>query len=277
MYLNWDEYEAWGPRCEAWLLGYSSDAALVSAAKVGVVGEWIQAIDRQTSLERGLPTSVAEEFLAWCRTEFLGVVIVHATRLKEVSQILAEGLRAWSAPELADYARREVGHSYDEYRVLSAVRDARADHRGGKVYSFSCLSHALGLERGAQAGRIPEFALLGSEFIRAFRANLGLAEMTEPLPGRAFLIECGVRWNLLAASRQVDVGMAALQAAFHSMFPSEDNISYPGFEYVSVEADLSPDAILRYADVEHLIECVGIATSEIQWQDHERSLGRAPG
>ncbi len=263
MYLDRDDWRSWCPELVPWLEAQLSREALDDFHE-GVEPTWLEWLDTRTA--RVSEGTLVERFKVLLKQRFHGVRVVHATRLRNLHGIRESGLRAWSAAELRGAAQTKYGDQTDAESLRRAIEQSLPEHRGGKVYTFSSLSHALSTYGGAMPGRLPPFTLSGGEFIDAVGAKVGLADHAQR-DHRAYFIACNLPWSSIPADTLAWLIGDLLCTVVICRFLDTDDYRMEGsLDCIHTERDISPEQINAVADVESLRQHQGLVPADIVWQ-----------
>jgi hypothetical protein len=158
--------------------------------------DWLTWLDAQQAVIDGHQQDSVALFEKEVRSIFRGIRVFHATRLSSVEPILRKGLRAWSADDLRQQAVEQFGDRAPMDRIWQVVQNCNPEHRGGRVYSFASVHHALGRNADDHGGKLPCFCLHGGEFIA--HVSLGLQFDVAPSENtRPYLLACNLPWEHL--------------------------------------------------------------------------------
>lgn len=263
MYLDLDDWRVWCPEFAPWLKAQLSPEALDEFHE-GVEPAWLEWLDaRSVPFAEG---TLVERFETLLKQRFQGVRVVHATRLMDLSGIREAGLRAWSANELRLAAQNEYGDQTDAESLRRAIEQSMPEDRGGKVYTFPSLSHALDAFSGSIPGRLPSFARYGGEFLGAVGAMAGLADYTLR-DRRAYFIACNLPWMSIPGNTLARLIDDVLCAVVIWQLLDVNNYRMEGSsDCIHTELDIPPEQIDAIADVESLREREDLTPADIVWQ-----------
>lgn len=263
MYLDRDDWRAWCPEFARWLEAQLPQEAL-DGFHDGVKPTWLEWLSA-----RAVPDSegiLVRRFETLLKRRFRGVRVVHATRLKDLREIRESGLRAWSAEELRVSAQAEYGSQANVESLRRAIEQNLPEHRGGKVYTFPTLSHALGNYGGAMPGRLPSFARDGGEFLHSVGIMAGLVDH-ERRVHHAYFIACTLPWTSIPEETLAWLVGDVLHTVIIWRFLSVENYRMEGsFDCIHTERDIPPEQIDAVADVEALREREDLKPADIVWQ-----------
>jgi len=138
------------------------------------------------------------------------------------------------------------------------------EFRGGRVYSFASLHHALQLEDDA-GGRLPSFCTQGGEFLVAVRAGLLGEPAEEADEARAYLFACDLPWESLEHDDVDYVVRTVLLDVLTSMLPDRNYSMHGDRECLTTRQDVVPAWITKVADVEDLKFRRDLVPADIHW------------
>lgn len=263
MYLVLDDWAVWAPRFLPWLEERFSPQVL-DAFNDGAEPSWLEWLDNQQADLDGRREDSVGLFEKEMLANFDGVRVFHATRLANVADLKRDGLRAWTAAELRQQAEGLRGN-IESPHFERCVEECNPDHRGGWVYSFASMHHALQLNDGKD-GRLPSFCLEGGEFLASVRREFGGHAPEAPVEARAYLFGCDLPWHMLAANDLAYLSRTMLLDVLTSGL-LEGNFSMHGDRACLPTAfDIDPQFITEFADIEHLRERQDLSPADIPWR-----------
>ena len=269
VYIARDRWEEWCPRFSSWLEGQISPEA-IGGFHAAVEPDWLTWLDQRVrNVSEG---RLVCQFGALLRECFQGVEVVHATRLEDLSEIQRLGIKAWSAQELRQSAEAAYGGQVPDEALQRAIHLSRPDHRGGKVYCFTTLSHAREKHDGLKSGRVPEFAHSGGEFLRSVGRAIGINGFKNS-GHRAYLLLCNLPWTKIPQETLEFLIEDILCTVLTWRFLDASGETYRlegSLECVHVEGDILPQEIAAFADVEALCDRNDLKLSDIEWQAFPR-------
>jgi len=262
MYIALDDWRRWGPDLATWL-EERFDAEVLRQFDSNVKTDWLDWLDlRQAQIDGHHQDSVAL-FEQVVRGRYAGVRVIHATRLVSLDTVGEHGLRAWSEQELTEQALERFSGAADSRRLERSIEHCNPRHRGGRVYSFATLQHALSTRHGDRSGKVPSFALHGGEFLAAVAMKTGIEER---LPGRGYLMACNLPWAWLEHDQITTLAKDILLSAITSRFFNPDDYTMVGsHESISTTRDIPPRHIELVADVEALRDRDDLTADDISW------------
>lgn len=264
MYVALDDWMTWAPEFRPWVEQRFSPQVL-AAFTADAEPNWLMWLDRQQAHVDGRHQNSIALFEDVMRSSYLGLRAIHASRLVSIDPIIQSGLRAWSATNLRRQANDLLHDIVSPDLLRQAVEASNPDHRGGYVYSFASLHHALELDEDC-GGRLPEFCSHGGEFLTSVRRDLGLEATLHLGQARAFLFVCNLPWALLAAEDVTWLAQTMLLTVLTSSY-LEGNFSMHGDrECITTARDISPEHLAFFADVEHLVGRGDLRPDDIPWQ-----------
>ena len=263
MYVVLDDWQIWAPEFRPWIEQRFSPVVL-EAFTAEAEPSWLEWLDAEQAAVDGYPQDSVTVFEGEMRAKFEGIRVIHASRLTSIEPIRQEGLRAWSAEDLRRQAQQLPSDRAGIERLRDVVRDCDPDHRGGYVYSFASLHHALRLD-DRNDGRLPCFCIHGGEFLAAVRMGLDEHGIAPPEEGRAYLFACDLPWSILAGEDTRYLARTMLLNVLTSEF-LEGNFSMHGEnECMTTSHDVRPEFIKEFADVEHLKHREDLSSTDIPW------------
>ncbi|MEZ5456630.1 MAG: hypothetical protein R3F04_11060 [Lysobacteraceae bacterium] len=274
MYLEIDDFKKWGERLAPWLTQRFHPEVLARFGET-VQPDWISWLDAEQATRTGTYESSKKPFELHMQYSYEGIRVIHATRLDNLDTVRSSGLRGWSPSELRSAAYDRFRGEVESAMLERSIEGCLPDHRGGRVYSFASLSHALGLNYGNCVGSIPDFAIHGGEFLRCVALQAGLGVQNARRSGRAFLLACDVPWEFMPDGLVQGIAQDIFFNLLTWRFFDASRYSMLGsVECISTTRDIPPKQIQLVADVEHLVGRKDIARSEIRWERVHRFVGQ---
>lgn len=263
MHIDRDDWRTWCPTLAPWLEAQLSEVAL-EGFHAGVEPTWLEWLDERTAPHAERP--LIGNFEIFLKQKFDGIRVVHATRLADLRDLRQFGLRAWSPDELRHAAQNAYGDQTDTRSLRCAIEQNAPEHRGGRVYTFPSLSHALSTYGGSRTGRLPSFALSGGEFLGSVGAMLALAD--HPLRNqRAYFIACNLPWTSIPENTLELLISDLLSTLLIWRFLAPDDYRMEGsVECINTEQDIPPKQIVAISNVEPLRMRNDLAPSDIAWE-----------
>lgn len=263
MFIAIDDWCRWGPELTAWL-EERFDADVLRRFNPNVEPNWLDWLDHQQAKmdgEYGNSVALFEEVI---RNRYAGVKVIHATRLTNLDTVRECGLTAWSEQELIDQARDRYSGIAEGSHLERAIQQCNPGHRGGRVYSFASLLHALGMTHGYQLGRIPSFARQGGEFLAHVASTCRIEESAPP--GRGYFLACNLPWAWLEIDQMTALAQDVLLTVITSRFFNPDDYNMLGSQgCIATRCDIPPRCIELIADVEALMNREDLTVGDIQW------------
>ncbi|MCC7228562.1 MAG: hypothetical protein IT507_17935 [Burkholderiaceae bacterium] len=264
MYLEIDDYKGWCDRLAPWLNQRFHPAVLERFYET-VHPDWLTWLDAQQAAHTGTNESSNALFAPYLHGAYEGVRVIHATRLPNLEIVRDHGLRAWSPDELRKMARQAFGGEAERVALEESIEKCLPDHRGGAVYSFASLSHALGGPDSPSS--IPEFASEGGEFLRCVGLDAGLGRTRVRSSGQAYLFACDIPWQFMSEELVGGIAEDILRGLLVWRFFDVNSYSMLGsYVCISTSRNIPPERIQFVADVEHLVARTNVRTSEIRWE-----------
>ncbi len=262
MFLKRDEWAEWDWG-STWLDAHFAPSVL-QRFDPDSGDDWFDWLDQEQSKVDGKRRSSVRAFEQFLFSQFSGVVVYHATRLPDLQRIREEGIRAWTADELRGMAQAEFGQRASPTALSNAIESCLPEHRGGRVYSFASLTHALGTCSLQERGKLPSFASKGGEFLRCVGMEAGVMSVeNQTLSGRAFLLECCLPWDYLESDYKECLLQELLETVISARFCDTEVLAMTGSHVcVASMRDISPTDIMRVADLE---SCQNISVKDITW------------
>lgn len=267
MYIDRGEWAQWGPQLENWLdKRFSRD--VLSRFNSLVEPNWLAWLDAQQSDLDGNRQDSVELFGQELRKRYLGVTVFHATRLVDLDGVRQIGLRAWSADDLRKQAHSIFAKATEADKLRDAIEQSNPEHRGGRVYSFASLNHALGRQDESMPGKLPSFAVLGGEFLTSVGLRDGVSVSRELQEHRrGYILACNLPWERLDTNNFSFLAKDILQTVIILRFFDTTAFNMLGDrECISTMFDIPREDIKFFADVEDLKERNDLAISDITWQ-----------
>lgn len=264
-FISLDDWGSYGTELGAWLQRVFSPEVLKGFNDT-VRPDWLRWLDEEQSAVDGVRHATKEIFERHLRARYRGVRVFHATRLPDLDGIREHGLRAWSADELRSRAIAAFPEWAGRDALVDAIREANAAHRGGRIYSFASLNHALRANIGT-GGRIPAFAAFGGEFLGAVGNRIRSGRNGEiPQPGRGYFLACDLPWDLLESGTRAYLVEHILHSVIVVTLLDSDRYNMFGsWECISTCHDIPAAHITLYADVEGLVGREDLSPTDIQW------------
>ena len=227
--------------------------------------DWLSWFDQHASGLDGC-MRIHDRFAAQLVARYPGIRVIHATRLDDPYVLRGSGLRAWSADELRATAQAEFASIVAPDVLASAIERCLPDHRGGRVYTFSSLLHALSMSRGSAQARLPSFTRIGGEFVAHVALEVGMSVERARSRGRAFLIACNIPWTGLDSKTRASLAEHLLCGVIimRLLDPNEYSMD-GGQDCISFSQDVPADCIDSFSDVEELLDRQELGPSDIKW------------
>ncbi|TMN24161.1 hypothetical protein [Pseudoxanthomonas sp. X-1] len=262
MYIALDDWRRWAPDLATWL-EERFDTEVLEQFDSNVEHDWLDWLDlRQAQIDGNHLDSVAL-FEQVVRGRYAGVKVIHATRLVSLDSVREHGLRAWSEQELTEQALERFSGAADGRRLGIAIEHCNPRHRGGRVYSFASLQHALGTPHEDRSGKVPSFALHGGEFLAAVAMRSGIEEQ---LPGHGYLLACNLPWAWLDRDQITTLTKDILLSAITTRFFNPGDYRMVGsHECISTTRDIPPRHIELVANIEDLRDRDDLTAEDIPW------------
>lgn len=257
-FLDWDRWIGPASIGIEWL-DCAIGSALLGQLSTCSQDEWIDFIDQNRMSQGG---SISDDFRNWLTTHFDGIRAIHATRLPDLSGVKKDGLRAWTPAELAQNAEIQFGSIASATAIALAVKSCAPHLRGGRVYLFSCLSEALGLDSPSN-GKL-SFAVRGSEFRECVARHLG--SLDNAGQEQAYLLVCHLAWSKIESHVIDIISQDALTCILTTKCCPTHNSRLRTLECVSTTQNIQPSEIVEYANVDALVDRDDLSTSKIEWQ-----------
>ena len=265
MYVALDDWMTWAPEFRPWLEQRFSPEVL-AAFTANAEPTWLTWLDRQQAAADGRHQNSIALFEEVMRGSYLGVRVIHASRLVCIDSVIQSGLRAWSATDLRRQANDSLGDISPPTRLRQVVEVCNPDHRGGYVYSFPSLHHALLEPDEERGGRLPDFCSHGGEFLASVRRGLGLEAISHEEETRAFFFACNLPWSLLAAEDVTWLAETMLLTVLTSSYLQGNFSMHGDRQCMTTTHDILPSNIALFADVEHLAGRDDLYPDDIPWQ-----------
>ncbi len=271
MYFVVDDWRQWGPELATWL-DERFDAEVLRRFNSAVESNWLDWLDQQQAEVDGHYQDSVGLFEQVIRDRYAGVRVIHATRLTSLDTVGEHGLRAWSEQDLIEQAVDKFGGSVEAKTLGFAIERCDPRHRGGRVYSFASLQHALGLPGENLPGKLPSFAVSGGEFLAAVAVETGRRETEELVSlSRGYFLACNLPWVWLESDQVTYLAKDILLTVVTSRFFDTDEYSMAGsLECIDTMRDIPPQNIELYADVEELRDREDLTSADIRWRPFER-------
>lgn len=267
MYLKIDDWRRWCEALAPWL-DQRLHPVVLQRFHEAVQPDWLTWLDAEQAAQTGTNESSQALFAPYLHAAYRGVRVFHATRLPDLNAVREQGLRAWSADELRMAARDALGTEVAADQLERSIALNDPNHRGGRVYSFASLSHALGTLGGHRPGRLPSFARLGGEFLGSVAEQAGLGEPHTRRPGRAFFLACDVPWESMSDGLIGGIARDVLTSLLTWRFLDVSGYSMVGtYECISTHCDIPRESIHAVADVEQLVDRTDVSPEEIRWEN----------
>lgn len=270
MYICRDDWRVWGPELAFWLdTRFNRD--VLDRFDLSVDPDCLTWLDQQQANIDGRDQDSVELFGQMLRYHYRGVKVFHATRLTNLDAVRRHGLRAWSAQDLKRQAHAMYGKTTEEEKLRRAIELNMPEHRGGRVYSFASLNHALGTHQN-MPGKLPSFALNGGEFLACIGKQNGVKGNGEQQDsGRGYFLACNLPWDCLESRdfHWLSKGIL-LDVITCRFFDTNEYSMFGDRECISTMCDIPPDNIELVSDVEELRQRNNLDPSDITWQSFQQ-------
>jgi hypothetical protein len=270
IYLDLDDWTIWGSQFRSWLEDrYSVD--VLSRFNASAEPTWISWLDEQQFNHDGIHRNSIDLFASELRKRYAGIKVFHATRLPDMVSVKEQGLRAWSEAELVALAHAAFDGVVQANDLEREIEASKPSHRGGLVYSFASLHHALGIHDANDGGKLPWFALHGGEFLQSVALHVGVVNYKEQQKAlHAYILACNLTWEQL----DEDVFNCLVEHVLSTVIICRllDTANYRmsgSLECVATRYTIPPKNIEFFADVEHMKCRDDISPSEIPWTKFE--------
>jgi len=267
MFVSLDDWPNWSLELGDWL-DRRFDPSVISALSASSEPDWLTWLDTQQAMLDGQHQDSVELFERVVHERYLGVRVIHATRLSNIGSVARDGLRAWSQEGLRTHALAMFGGVTEPANLERAIARCAPQHRAGLVYSFSSLHYALG-QPEFRPGRLPAFAVSGGEFISCVGLGLGnVACLPRAEMERGYLLACNLAWNRLDERDVLWLSKAMLLTVITSRrFDTAEYNMFGDRECIATAYDIAPRDIVQIADVEALVGREGITCGDVIWRD----------
>lgn len=232
------------------------DPSVLARFHEGVEPTWIEWLDQEQAVLDNAFLDSATAFRSVLTDEYDGVRVYHATRQRSLDSISRSGLRAWSGVELSNSAHATFNARANRDALEAAIGRSQPDHRGGWVYTFSALSIALNIHDGLPGSRVPCFAKRGGEFLDSVSVELGIPHVDELRAyTKGYLLACDVPWDLVPKDKLDWLARESLATVLTSHFCDTSMYNMVGgLECISFDVDLPPQSIVRFAEIDGLVD-----------------------
>lgn len=263
MYVILDDWRTWAPQFRDWITQRFSPVVLESFTR-NAEPSWLEWLDTQQAGVDGHLQNSVSLFKIEVLRRYAGVRVFHATRMANLETVKEGGLRAWSSEELRNSAIHLSEDGVDPRILEQAIVKCDPETRGGYVYSFASLHHALGDPVDDASGSLPDFCRDGGEFLSCVRRQLGQKEISGP-DTTAYLFACDLPWGLLEAEDLQYFAKTMLLTSLTEAYIGEGFSMHGENSCVTTSRSIPPENIALFSEVENLLGRNDLRIEDIHW------------